>query len=203
MAYNNNIPQPTDQINQSQAQLLGNFQALSTALIGVNTAGLLATNQASDPATAANQVAIYARVPQNSGSVPTPTSVMALRQPSSGNVVEFSDFEINTFDGWTRLPSGVLIKWYLVSIPADSSGDISKSYLYTWPVRTNYPAFTGTPYIFQLAPVFPGAATYIGTTTIFVVNNANATTFNLRVESASSLGGWATFNCCVTAFGPG
>jgi hypothetical protein len=35
MAYTANIPQPTDQINNSQPQLLANFQAIST-VVGIN-----------------------------------------------------------------------------------------------------------------------------------------------------------------------
>lgn len=207
--YNNAIPQPTDQINNSQDQILQNFQTLSTALIGVNTAGLLESNLASSPVTAANQIALFSRVPQNSGSVPTPTSVSALRKPSSGSIVEFSDLQVTAggppfFEGWTRLPSGLLMKWLEVSVPAEVSGFRTRTFNYSWPSPTNFPAFSTKPYVFQLAPVVPVATTLVGTSAIFVTDDWTDTTFSLRIEAVNILtGNWAAFNCFVTAFGPG
>lgn len=71
MSYNVNIPQITDPILQSQAQILSNFQAIN-ATFGDNHSNLTTNNetlgmhkvmtmrpQASDPTTSATQTALY------------------------------------------------------------------------------------------------------------------------------------------------
>lgn len=150
MAYNSNIPQPTDLISTSQAQILANFQAINT-LIDVNhytfnSAGatdgkhkyVSMPEQAADPATAVNELAIFSKV----GAI-SAVSELFLRRENSGIVYNFTESGQNTI-GWTRLPSNILIKW-----GNDTAGDGStlKSYPLVDGAAVAQPAFTATPYI--------------------------------------------------------
>ncbi len=115
MAYNQNIPQPTDIPAQSQPQLLANFQGIDT-LINVNHVDfdlpdqgkhkwVSMPNQGSDPSTLATEVAIY-----GSTSPATTDIELTFRRPSDGQVI-FMTENSGTTNGWTMLPSGILMKW--------------------------------------------------------------------------------------------
>lgn len=115
MAYNPSIPQPTDIPAQSQPQLLANFQGIDT-LINVNHVDfdlpdqgkhkwVSMPNQASDPATLATEVAIY-----GSTSSDTTDIELTFRRPTDGQVI-YMTANSGTNNGWTMLPSGIMMKW--------------------------------------------------------------------------------------------
>lgn len=138
MAYNPNIPQATDQISVSQADLLNNFIALSTFL-NVNHVDFASADQgkhkfvsfpqqASSPATSGTEVALYCKVSSLTGN-----PELYFRDASSSSDIEFTSFG-NSVDGWTRFPSGILIKWGNVS--ANGATAIN------FPVGASIPVFT-------------------------------------------------------------
>ncbi len=138
MAYNNNIPQPTDQISTSQADILNNFAAISTYLninhVDFNGADqgkhkwVTMPVQVASPATGAGEVALFART-----STLSLVPEIAFRRESNGTVIEFTS-SLSATIGWTRLPSGILLKW----------GNATANGLttYTFPVAATIPAFT-------------------------------------------------------------
>lgn len=115
MAYNENIPQATDNPSQSQSQILDNFQEISIAFNtnhgNFNSANqgkhafLQMPEQSSAPATSANEMALYTKE-----SALTSVAEMFIRKESNGNEIEFTSF-LGATNGWTRLPSGILLKW--------------------------------------------------------------------------------------------
>ena len=108
MSYNANIPQATDQISQSQPQILANFQAL--AGIAANTLPylLVGPSQAA-PAVDTTHMAIYS----NTGFGGTQQMFIERQTgaPTPGPaIIEFTGANFSTI-GWTRFPSGIMIKW--------------------------------------------------------------------------------------------
>ena len=115
MAYNPDIPQAADDPSQSQGQILANFQELNTFLsvnhesLNSGTQGkhkfLQMPEQASAPATAANEGAIYTQESSFTGN-----TECVFRRESNGSEIEFTGL-LGAENGWTRLPSGILLKW--------------------------------------------------------------------------------------------
>lgn len=115
MSYNPNIPNPNDIPAQSQPQLLANFQAINT-LINVNHVSfddpdqgkhkwVSLPDQIADPVTTATEVAVYGFT-----STETSRTELAFRRPSNGTVILMTETN-GTNNGWTMLPSGILMKW--------------------------------------------------------------------------------------------
>lgn len=113
MAYNSNIPQPTDQLSVSQGDLLANFQALAT-ILNPNTGSATFINQVAAPTFPANQLGLYALTPaltsvselfvsKNSAAgkkeIPLTASILSTSTPGNGGA------------GWTYLPSGIILQW--------------------------------------------------------------------------------------------
>lgn len=114
MAWNPNIPQPTDSLSQSQADILGNFQALDPLfsngiqqLIDLPVQGSAPTFPAGDEGlynlnnatTTKNELYVHRQTIDAPTDVPMTASVM------SNTAVALCD------NGWSYLPSGLLIKW--------------------------------------------------------------------------------------------
>ena len=135
-AYNQNIPQPTDALSQSQADLLANFQALKT-LIDVNhgTFGAITEGKHEkvtfpagvDPVVAAGDIALYSK------DVAGTSQLFIKRGALAG--VQFTDQGLAANPGWARLPSGILLKWGLTNMAAAGLNT------YTFPVAATIPAF--------------------------------------------------------------
>lgn len=119
--YNPNIPQSTDLLSVSQSNILNNFGALQ-ALIDVNHVDFAATGagkhtfvempvQSPVPTTVGGEVGLYC---QTSASTSQPEMVFARQAgssyPSALQLVEFTSTNYNT-TGWSRIPSGILLKW--------------------------------------------------------------------------------------------
>ena len=113
MAYNSNIPQANNQLSVSQGDLLLNFQAIST-YINVNHVDFNGADQgkhkfiqlpaqSAAPATLATEMALYTK---NVTGVPQ----LFLRRSNNGTEINLTTSGAAT-NGWTRLPSGILLKW--------------------------------------------------------------------------------------------
>jgi hypothetical protein len=129
MAYNPNIPQPTDQLNQSQADLLANFQAIQT-LIDVNHVDFASGDQgkhkwvtlpsqgATPPAGsgfAASELgaynAVYALTSQHELFINKTNQVTVVQVPSTASVLSANSAPAQNSAGWTTLPSGIVLRW--------------------------------------------------------------------------------------------
>lgn len=127
MAYNNNIPQPTDQISQSQADILANFQALNPLIIGVvDFPTSLAT-----PAPTGNNT-IYSQLYATTGLVE-----LFIRNAANTTQIPFTASQTAVTYGWTYLPSGMLLVWGQGTILA---GNATKTIVYT--SVPGFPGFT-------------------------------------------------------------
>ena len=137
MAYNNNIPQPNDDLSVSQPQILANFAEIATAFnlnhVAFNATGEgkhafveMPNQNAAPPTTIAGEVGLYCNtstattfpelffIKNNGGaSVPPPLN------NANGYVITGSNY---TSPGWTRLPSGILLKWgtFVSSLSTDT-----------------------------------------------------------------------------------
>jgi len=129
MPYQENKPQATDLLSQSQSDIQQNFAALKT-LIDVNHDTFAAADegkhkhvtfpeQTADPATAADEVAVYSKLSALSGN-----SELFVRNENNGTVVEFTSSG-QAATGWTRLPSGILMKWGTGNVNANATAVVN------------------------------------------------------------------------------
>lgn len=124
MAYNPNIPQPTDIIANSQADLLNNFMEINTLVdvnhqtFGAADAGkhkfLQMPEQSVAPDTAVNEAGLYAAVGATSD-----TTELVFRRENNGAAIAFTECvapAANNATGWTRLPSGIIMQWGTIAV---------------------------------------------------------------------------------------
>lgn len=182
MPYNENIPQSTDTLNQSQPQLLANFQAIDT-MLNVNHVDFDSPSgdqgkhkwvsfpiQASAPATLATELALFSQL-----STITGANELAVRLPSNGAIAEFTSKEAAN-SGWTRLPSGILLKW-------GNNATIPGAQTLSFPVAANIPVFTSIFQVIISTKVAGASDTYVllnsfTTTGMTVTSTARTTTSN-------------------------
>ena len=146
-AYND-TPQAAQAINTTQTLIQTNFSSLST----VNNVNHVAITDASDygkhkflqmpeqgasPTTAANEAAIFAR----QGALSS-VAELCFRRESNGAVVEFTGGTLAD-PGWTRLPSGLLIKWGTTSLTTPPAPAVC-----TFPIAGTIPVFTSVFTVF-------------------------------------------------------
>ncbi len=134
------VPNSGQTLADSRPVIFNNFSVISTAFevdhVAYNDANQGKHNkatfpqQAAAPVTAANEVALYSRLSTLSG-----VSELVIRKQSSGTSYEFTS-ALAANVGWTRLPSGILLKWGNSTTPAGGLGT------YTFPAAANIPAFT-------------------------------------------------------------
>lgn len=128
--------------------------------------------QAAACSTGANEGVIYAR----EGAYSTATE-LCFRRESDGTIIEFTGGTLNE-PGWTRLPSGLLIKWGISSATGYT--------LITFPVATTIPAFTS---IFQVsAMTYGNAAGNTDTDTAIRVDSFTITNFYAYGSARSTTG---------------
>lgn len=193
MSYNPDIPQANDDPSQSQGQILSNFQTLNTFLsqnhVPLNDgdqgkhAFLQMPEQSSDPATAANEAALYCKEYDVDG-LGTLVSTLFFRNESNGAVTTFGGPSSLAIPGYAYLPGGLLVQWNRVA--ASSGSNVP------YPIAFGAPAF----YV-NFAPT--GTS---GTNRIFtrLSGNPSATTFSPIILNTS--GGGLTETIYYIAIGP-
>lgn len=117
MPYNANIPQAADQLSQSQADILGNFQAIDTALdLTVGGVGIKFPRDAAVPPTGATSVGLY-----GFNSVLTPgTTALFFRNQNNGVSYDMTS-SLKATPGWTCLPSGIILQWGNAIMPGGTA----------------------------------------------------------------------------------
>ena len=184
MAYNPNIPQPVNNIANSQADLLANFTAMNTYLsVDHNSFNTTNTgkhkqvtylNQNGNAATPDGFIAFY-----NNTSALTGNPELFKVNSFGSNLVQNKQFEFTgsgiASDGWSYLPSGLIIKWGVVNLTGNTQ--------ITFPTGANIPPFTIFPpwcmiTVLNNAVLDPNIAatiTGINLVEIFVVVNGRTT----------------------------
>lgn len=133
MPFNANIPQPADQLSQSQADVLGNFQAIGGMLdLTVGATAIKFARDGAVPPTAATDVGLYAA---NSVTFPG-TTALFFRNQNNGTSVDITS-SLAAANGWTRLPSGILLKWGTGA----AAGGANVTTVVAFPVAANIPVF--------------------------------------------------------------
>jgi len=193
MVYTANIPASTDNPSQSQGQIQANFNSINTAfnlnhghfdVVGEEGKHLFMQMpvQASAPTTLINEGALYTRT-----SALTGVTELVYGRQSNGSQIEFTGF-LGATDGWTILPSGLLLKWGQVAGGAGNNAVL-------FPVGATIPAYTTAIYSAFVSVVDSGATpntfatlgSYIGFTGINVfcsqrtATTSSAATFNYFV----------------------
>lgn len=178
MVYTANVPQATQTFQATQAPINANFQGIQT-LVGINHVQFDLADQgkhkwvsmpiqAANPGTLATEMALYTKTSTLS-TVPE-----MFIQRADASVVEFTS-ALNSSVGWTRLPSGILIKWGNASANGNT--------VYAYPTGATIPVFTN---VFSVsittedasatdANVFVRLTNY-NTTTITVYSSQRTTT---------------------------
>ena len=125
MAYQANIPQSSDRLTDSQADLLGNFEAIQT-LIDVNHYDFASPNQGKHfmvsmppqspaPTFAAGEVGLYAflnvATNQNELYINKTNQVTVTQIPATASSLSITSAPVQGSAGWSYLPSGIYITW--------------------------------------------------------------------------------------------
>jgi hypothetical protein len=186
MTYQPNIPASIDIISASQSDLQNNFTALNTQYAVDHVTFTAASDngkhkkstyieQGADPTTAANEGAIYSKE-----SSLTSDTQLFFRRESNGTAIEMTGLLAAT-NGWTRLPSGILLKWGTDS----KSGNATV----TFPNPANIPAFNN---IYQVLLTVEDSS---GTPNSFVyLKSISTTSFDVNaVQRTATSSSTATF----------
>lgn len=181
MPFQNNIPQSTDLLSQSQSDILDNFAAIQT-LVNVNHVDFASADQgkhkfvtfpvqAPAPVFNVGEVGLYNFLEPVSGI----NELYIVN--SSGTTTPMTAFEIpSATEGWTFLPSGLLMVWGEATIVAGGIITVLYSSVGTFP---GFVADSSSP---QLTRINNAA-----TTAAFVVVGTSSTTqFTARSSDASN-----------------
>ncbi len=140
MAYNNAIPGPNDLLSQSQSDIQQNFAEIQT-LIGVNhlnfgVAGegkhlYLQMPEHAAPATAIDEAGFYANV----GATSTVTELFFRRENNGASIPMTETVETTVTNGWSYLPSGLIIQWGQQVINNDTLFTFPKAMTKTYSIQ--------------------------------------------------------------------
>lgn len=141
MPYQQLIPRPTDQLNNSQADIQGNFLEIynwvavnhgqfDTPFAGKHFEATFPENGAPTN-TLIDEANVYSQQ-----SALTGNTELAWQRENNGARIEWTG-ALPANIGWTRLPSGILLKWG----QANSTGT---NFTVVFPVAANTPVFTNT-----------------------------------------------------------
>lgn len=174
-SYNPNIPQATDTLSTSQGNLLDNFQAIQ-ALVDINHVDFASANagkhffiefpiQGSAPVTAASEVGLYSAT----STFTLQPELIFLKQAGSTAPITSIEFTSAGYaaTGWTRLPSGILLKWGAVS-PGGGG-----PYTVTFPVAATIPVYSAI-YTSFVTPTSNIVVYVTSLTTATLVTNVSA-----------------------------
>lgn len=137
MPYNPLIPGPNDLASVSQGQIKDNFTELQNVIqvnhgnFGSGDQGkhkfLQLPEQGSAPTTAVNEAGLYALV----GPVSTVTE-LAFRRENNGTSIVFTE-AVTTANGWTRLPSGMIMQWGLATVSTNGTAGTQVTFPIAFP----------------------------------------------------------------------
>ena len=160
-AYQANIPQASQRIKDSQADLLANFAAIKTLIdvnhdtFGSTTEGkhkwVTMPTQGAAPATLLGETALYTKT-----SALTALPELFFRSQSSGTELGVTEAKLTAhMPGWAKLPCGLIMQWgggnvvstgttlaYPITFPTDyivtfiSTANVAGAYAYTVTVST-------------------------------------------------------------------
>lgn len=191
MAWQQNKPEATDQLSQSQTDLQGNFQALDTwiqvdhALPGSANSGkhnkVSFPVQSPAPTFVAGQYGLY-----NFLDPITTTNQLYITYPD-GSFVPMTAAGLSTNPGWTYLPSGILVKWG----GASPTGEQTVNY----PVAATVPVFTAV-YHAQVTTLKNSTAS----NSIVSLKSFTTTSITLVATQQTALSG-ASGSCNYIVFG--
>ncbi len=202
MAYNNNIPQPTDTIASSQSPILQNFQAIKQLIdvnhgtfggTGVNQEGkhkfVEMPDQTADPAGATGEMTLYAKTYTKTSQ----SEAFVLRNDLAGpnTPIPFTACLANQ-NGWAWLPCGLLMKWGNFALSSGTNAGTPFSY----PSGVAIPAFTAQPFMLQTSLISGSAPSGNSTQYHAIVYTPLATGFTVAWNVASAL------NLSYLAIGP-
>jgi hypothetical protein len=138
----NNVPLTGQSLGVTRVPINQNFSVIDTAFsvdhVDYNDPNQGKHNQvtmpvqASPPTTAGGEIALFSQT-----SALTAVPEMAWERQSNGTVVEFTS-AILAATGWSRIPSGLLLKWGTGNTVASPAGPTT----ITFPTGANIPAFT-------------------------------------------------------------
>lgn len=133
MAYQNNIPQPTDLLSQSQSDLLDNFMAIQT-LVDVNHVDFASEDQGkhkwvtlpsqaaippSGSGFASTELGLYNAVysvsTQQELFINKKNQATVVQIPTTASLLSASSAPAAASNGYSYLPSGILLKWATIS----------------------------------------------------------------------------------------
>ncbi len=199
MAYNNNIPLPTSLIRVSQKEIRENFREIqnlftvnhlnfSPAVFAGAHSRLTLPEQAAPPVTGANECALFSQV----GAV-TGNTELAWRRESNGATINFTEF-LGAANGYTRMPSGILIKWQRVTIPGSFA--IETNFIFPW--DAGLPGFSS--FIIGFISPITTAGGSLGANSHLDISTSTA---NIVITSRTNqlLSGWPPYNIFVIGIG--
>lgn len=181
MAYQENIPQGTDRISKSQADILGNFTAL--APFGNGYVDLTVQNPA--PTFPGTDTGIYAFLDTDTGVSETYINKYTVDAPSevpfSASIMSYTAMA-GCGNGWSYLPSGLLIKWGTVAVAAGTSVNITPT------VTSGGPDFNAV-FSVMLSPLDTGALTTFvcGQRTVAAAPSGNFTAYVANPSATTSI----------------
>ena len=134
------VPLATQTLAVSQNPIRQNFLDINNQFlidhVAFNVAGngwhnqVTFPRQAGDSATAGNNVALYAKL--NAAATET---ALFFRKQTNGAVIDFTS-SLQNLNGWTRLASGILLKWGQFNATSGATTTIN------YPVGAGIPVFT-------------------------------------------------------------
>lgn len=181
MAYQANKPQPTDVKSQSQADLLGNFQALSP--FGNGFADF--TVKVATPAIAAADTGLYTRnnatTTQNEMYIQKRTNAADVQIPMTASSISNAAPVVNMV-GWSYLPSGLLIKWgYKQFLALNANTYVNVDSI------SGGPAFTQI-FNVQISPYKSTTTNSISAGLLFPISSWTGTSIGMWINSTGTIG---------------
>lgn len=158
----NNVPLSGQTLGQTRSPINNNFNIIAAAFVVDHVDYQLPTQgkhnkvtmpvQVAIPATTAIDMALYTKQ-----SVLTTQPEAFFRRQNNGVEIEFTSglhnpISFTSIVGWTRLPSGILLKWGAGSANAGASS-------FLFPVAATIPVFATNPMV-QITPMSNISATY-------------------------------------------
>lgn len=192
MPYNQNIPQPTDEIPNSQPPLLGNYQAIST-LLNVNHVNFNVADQgkhkfvtfpvqAASPAPLANEIALFSRQSAFSAQ----PEIAFVRNAGLAQEITTS---LQASPGWCFTSSGILLKWGQLTANA---GDYPAGTAFLFPVAATIPVY-GTIFMVYITTIAVGGVDTNTAATLKAFNTVGLTVAGSN-RTAPLAGANTTFN---------